>query len=276
VDADSYQTKMARHLAAYRRRRLGLPEETKGTYARPGGAPRAYGHILPRELKWLNIPESFRREVREHVRASPRIKLHKFFHHLNSSQAFALSTFFPYLTRKRMFLAQALDVMPILRWDFEAIPDADENTHVDVWWTSPTGVMTYCEVKLSETAFGTAEDDPRHLRKLEQVYAPVLASHLDPELLEGKEFFKNYQILRNLWLAARSGHERDKVLFLLPKANVRPVEQLDKILAKVRMPLKGRVKVVFVEALLETLVSDRSPTGLGWYAEMLREKYVPE
>ena len=51
-------------------------------------------HILDGD-KWLNIPSGAREQVRVHVEAKG-IKLHRYFHHLNSSQAFALALFVPF------------------------------------------------------------------------------------------------------------------------------------------------------------------------------------
>lgn len=268
---ETYQKRLQRHLAEYRVNRLGV--EATGTYTH-NKVTRSYGHILPAELRWLNIPEPFRLEIRAYVAANPRIKLHDGFHHLNSSQAFTFALFYPYLTQARGTLANALGVSSITEWKFEMIPDDGEKTNVDILWESSENITTFCEVKLSEAAFGPADDDARHKRKLKEIYAPVLGQHIDESLLEPKRFFKNYQVLRNLWLAARKGHERDQVMFLMPKANTGPVEQLNKVLQKVREPLRSRVTVVHVESLLQELAADRTPGGLGWYAAILAEKYL--
>ena len=107
-----------------------------------------------------------------------------------------------------------------------------------------------------------------------RIYGPVLRKQVDDALLEPKAFFANYQILRNLWLAARPGHERDRVVFLLPEANVRLAAQLEAVLGQVRRPLRSRVSVVHVEPLLERLRKDAA-SGLAWYAWWLQQKYVP-
>jgi hypothetical protein len=53
------------------------------------------------------------------------------------------------------------------------------------------------------------------------------------------------------------------------------VEQLNDVLGLVGARLARRVRVVYLEALLEDLVNDTSANGLAWYARMLREKHVP-
>ena len=126
----AYQKRLEQHLSRYRRDRLGVSH--CGTF-RHKGVDRPYGHILPRDLRWLNIPEPFRSEVRGYVSREERIQLHRYFHHLNSSQAFALSLFYPYLTLATNSLATALGVESIERWSFEEVPDPDEGTNVDVF-----------------------------------------------------------------------------------------------------------------------------------------------
>ena len=268
----TYQKRLETHLADYKVHRLGIEEE--GTFVFRGKA-RKYGHILPKPLAWLNIPEPFRKEVREFVERDDRITLHKYFHHLNSSQALAFALFYPYWVRSARTLARAFGATGFDSWDFERIPEPDEGTNVDVWWTSKGGTNTYGEVKLSEREFGGASDDERHHRKLERTYAPILTGVVAESLLEPKTFFANYQILRNLWLASRGGHEKDRVVFLTPGASPGPAKQLKAVLSKVDPSLRTRVRIVHLESLLETLASDRAPNGLGWYARMLQEKYVP-
>jgi hypothetical protein len=224
-------------------------------------------------LKWLNVPEPFRKEVQEYVAEHRDLRLHKYFHHLNSSQAFALALFVPYLTQTPEALRRALRGSQIEAWDLERVPDPHEGTNVDVWWRS-AGTETYCEVKLSEREFGPATDDARHRRKLESIYGPALRGQVDDVLLAPKAFFENYQILRNLWLAARAGHEQDRVVFLLPQANERLAAQLQEVLTRVRRPLRSRVSVVPVETLLERLCKDAA-SGLAWYARWLQQKYLP-
>ena len=267
---DSYQKRVVRHLGEYKEQRLGVRE--KGTFTHRG-TEREYRHILPRALRWLNIPEPFRMEVRQHIEASDHIKLHKNFDHLNSSQAFALALFVPYLLRAPDVMGKALGVHGFEQWDFEVVPNEDEGTNVDVWW-STRGQETYCEVKLSESEFGGATADKRHLDKLAHIYAPSLRGKVADELLEPKTFFANYQILRNVWLAARPGHEKDRVLFLFPEGNVAVGAQLNAALELVGPSVRPRVSVIHVESLLERLAAVRSVDGLGWYAEMLVEKYV--
>jgi hypothetical protein len=235
---------------------------------------RPYGHILPRDLRWLNIPEPFRSEVRGYVSSEERIPLHRYFHHLNSSQAFAFSLFYPYLTLAKGDLAAALGVASIESWSFEIIPEPDEGTNVDVFLGVRGEAPVYCEVKLSEAGFGKARPDARHREKVQNTYRPRLEGKVDPTLLLPETFCASYQILRNLWLAAED--PRASALFLVPKENEVLSSELALVLPLVGAELRARARILFVEDVLTTLtVSGRVGNGLAWYAALLREKYVP-
>src|SRR5437016_2505270 len=90
----SYQEQPRHHLVTYKRDRLGITQS--GTF-RYRGREITRAHILPRELRWLNVLESIRAEVRAYISANHRLRLHRYFHHLNSSQAVALNLFYPFL-----------------------------------------------------------------------------------------------------------------------------------------------------------------------------------
>ena len=270
---ETYQKRLERHLAEYKRHRLGVSARGGFTHK---GVTREYGHILPGELKWLNVPEPFRREIVGYVARHKSIQPHKYFHHLNSSQALAFALFYPYVTHAPRVRARALGMKEVIAVDpmFELVPDSEEGTNVDVSWTCAVSDV-YCEVKLSEREFGAAKADARHRQKLSTMYEPVLRRQVEDALLEEAAFFKHYQILRNLWLVARRGQERAQVLFLMPQANPVLAEQLTTVLGQVGRSLRARTHVVYLEPLLARLVQEKTADGLAWYARMLQEKYVP-
>jgi hypothetical protein len=266
----TYQRALEKHLDRYRREFLGVP--TAGVF-HYRGRDVVRGHILPRDLRWLNIPEPFRRSIREHVRSHRAIRLHRYFHHLNSSQAFALSLFLPFYTHAPKALAAALGASDVKSLRLEAVPLRKEGTNVDVCWRDRAGDVTYCEVKLSELEFGTTVADAPHLKKLNTTYGPVLRQHLAPAALEPTSFFAAYQVFRYLYLAARLKNAR--VVFLLPQSNETLITQLREALRTVRSDLRQRVDVRYVEDLLKRLASPDRDNGLTWYAALLQAKYVP-
>lgn len=268
-----YAKELRTHLTAYKHWRLGV--RRPGEFSHKGKI-LTYGHILPKELKWLNILEPFRLEIREFIRNHSALKLHKYFHHLNSSQALTLNLFFPYFEGGPAdVLIRALGQKgSVSQWAPELIVDSDEGTNVDVAWRNESGKWTYCEVKLSEQDFGKAKPDRRHLDKLERIYRPELHRHVPPELLEPGPFFAHYQIFRNIWVAARD--PGSTVLFLLPEKNTRLWAPLRTIHAALGPKLQRYVRLVPLENCL-TKLSEQSGRAdqLAWYARLLNEKYVP-
>ena len=268
----TYTQMLQRHLAAYKSARLGVKEA--GVFLHQGREVR-HAHILPKELRWLNILEPIRTEVREYMDQHPGVKLHKYFHHLNSSQAFAFNLFFPCFEQgASLALLRAMGLPgDVAGWQPEYIEDPAEGTNFDVMWQAPDGARTFCEVKLSEQEFGSAQDDRRHRQKLDGIYRPVLSGQCAASLLEPSEFFANYQLLRNVWVAAKEPGAT--VVFLVPRANTALWSQLEPFIAQLAPSLARRVHAVAVEDVLGSLASsEHSPPHLAWYARLLREKYV--
>lgn len=269
----SYTKALQQHLSNYKASRLGVTE--CGTFVHRG-RELSYAHILPHELGWLNILEPIRTEVREYLELHTQVKKHKFFHHLNSSQAFAFNLFFPFFEQgDATVLLGAMGLSTEFSgWKLEHVEQIEEGTNVDVAWHAASGAKTYCEVKLSEQEFGIAKDDERHRQKLKYIYRPVLADQCDSDLLEPTAFFAHYQLLRNVWLAARSPDA--SVVFLVPRANSAVWSQLDPLFKKLAPDLARRVHAVAIEDVLAVLASPTSTSPrLAWYAHLLREKYVP-
>lgn len=265
-----YQTALQQHLGNYARRRLGVFE--KGTYR-----GRLYSHVLPARLRFLNLLESFRAELQDYLRAHPSIRLHRYFHHLNSSQAFALNLFYPYFAAggpEARALSASLGVdATVLDWEFEGVPDEKEGTNVDVVWHTPAGACVFCEVKLSEAGFGTAENDARHQKKLAQIYKPRLKGLVSDDLLKDKAFFDNYQLLRNVTLLA--GGEGHQLVILAPRENESLQPPLRKILASVEPSVRERISVACIEDCLRNLRESPSLSlDLRLYAARMQEKYV--
>lgn len=268
----NYARKLNDHLASYKTRRLGALEPGTFTYR---GEPRPYEHILPKDEQWLNLLEPYRADIRQYLKSKrPAIRLHRYFHHLNSSQAFALNLFFPYFEKggASQLLAALGSEGSLSSWEPECIVDEDERTNVDLAWQSG-GSRTFCEVKLSEQEFGTATDDEAHREKLERFYRPCLEGTCPPELLHPEMFFRNYQLLRNVWLIAREPGA--KLVFLVPRANTTIWRRLNSFLGLLPEPLATRVRAVAVEDVIDSLAAANDlPAALRGYGELLREKYV--
>lgn len=264
---------MKDHLSEYKEQKLGVRD--CGTF-RYRGRDLTYAHILPRDIKWLNVLETFRDEIRGY--AQNEIKLHKYFHHLNSSQGFALNLFVPFFGARSSERASLIRSLGLSddgsdEWHAEYIANSAEGTNVDFAWRNSQSGWTFCEVKLTEQEFGRAKNDDRHLKKLANIYKPVLCKHFSPEMLEPLAFFESYQIFRNIWLAARD--PRNEVLFLIPRDNKILWRQLEKVTDFLEPKLAGRVHVTAIEDCLCKLVSNSEISDSSRdYVSKLCEKYV--
>lgn len=270
----TYEDRLKKHLVQYKHEIMG--DLAPGVYRR-GDREVLHEHILPDDKKWLNLLEGARPGVRAFLDSHPEVKLHRDFHHLNSSQAFALNLFVPYLEgglSASSAMLHAFGQTETLRdWRPEAVPVGEEGTNIDALWTTSDGTTTFCEVKLSESEFGKATRDQPHLDKLSKFYAPVLTGHIDDDLLEPAEFFNHYQMLRNVWHMVREPGSR--LVFLLPRANEKIWPVLDQFLPRILPDTRARIAVVAIEDLIERLCSDaESPESLRVHAEELHRKYV--
>jgi len=272
-----YIKRLKEHLARYSRDQLHITE--------PGifwwkGSKIVHYHILPRKCADLNFLPDCRSALQAHLDANrKKITLHRFFHHLTSSQAFAFNLFFPFLTcdqpRATSFFSHFGTTQPRPDdWEFESIPDKEEGTNVDVAWTTSDGGRLYCEVKLTEAEFGAAKDLPKYSVKLETIYRGRLSALVPEKYLEPTTFRAHYQILRNLALLHRD--PRDRLVFLLPRENEAVQRKLNPLLDDLRPEVRSRARVVFIEELIESLVTDSSLSpALRNHARAVKTKYIP-
>jgi hypothetical protein len=269
----SYQDDLKRHLADYKRLRLGIGEPGLFAYR---GRQVQHHHNLPMANASTNQLEEAEPAANAYLAANPHNR-HRYFHHLNSSQAFAFNLFFPYFggdAESSSALLRAFGQPGVLSaWEPEAVPASEEETNIDVLWTTTDGTRTICEVKLSEADFGKAKDDDRHRTKLMSIYTQMLAEHLEPGRLEPTAFFEAYQFNRNVWHMLRA--ERGRLMFLLPRSNARLWAQLQKLLSGVVPATRSRISAVAIEDVLSNLsADDRCPVTLRNYALRLQQKYL--
>lgn len=268
----SYQDDLKKHLVEFKRQILGISEPGVFRYR---GRDVKHHHILPLAKASANLFQEAEAAANAFLASNPR-KRHRYFHHLNSSQAFAFNLFFPYFSSEpdsATALLRALGQDGVLdEWEPEAVPVPDEETNVDVRWATTEGVQTFCEVKLSETDFGTAVDDARHRTKLVDIYSPILNGHLEPARLEPLAFFSAYQFNRNVWHMVRTDGSR--LIFLLPRANAGLWTLLQHLLSGVVPPTRERISAVAIEDVLAALSDDgQCPIKLREYSRKLKQKY---
>ncbi len=267
----TYQERMIQHLSSYAKTIPGL-------LGRGAFRGRRYEHILP-DGQWdLNLIEPFRDKLKRFLSERSDIKRHQYFHHLNSSQAFAFNLFYPYFseggaTARELSAAMGIDD-DVSSWEFEAVPYPKERTNVDVLWRLPDGATVYCEVKLSESEFGTAKSDHEHEVKWAGTYAPGLRKMVSVDLLEKTTFFAHYQLLRNIWLL--SANNRDRLVLFFPRENKSLLPQLERVLVGVDPEVRKRIYVTYVEDVIARLADTHwRLVDLQEHSCALAGKYIP-
>ncbi|WP_309717062.1 hypothetical protein [Armatimonas sp.] len=86
----SYQDDLKLHLSSYKKSVLGV--SVQGEFIHQGKVI-LYDHILPKVDTDLNLLP-----IARSLEGSFRKSRHRYFHHLNSSQAFAFNLFLPFFT----------------------------------------------------------------------------------------------------------------------------------------------------------------------------------
>jgi Restriction Endonuclease associating with ARP len=269
----SYQDDLKSHLAEYKRLHLGIIEPGVFRYR---GRNLLYHHILPLAKASANLLSEAQSTASAFLAVDPR-KRHRYFHHLNSSQAFAFSLFFPYFSGGPVAASVLLRALgqkgALAKWEPEAVLVPDEETNIDVCWETSDGLATFCEVKLSEADFGKAVDDARHRAKLRDIYSKALGSHLQRSRLEPSVFFNAYQFNRNLWHMVRT--DRSRLIFLLPRSNTRLWRLLQGLLVGVVPITQERISVIAIEDVIANLLADdECPEWLRKYPSKLNQKYI--
>lgn len=267
-----YIARLQRHLTNYKSSVLLIQES--GVWGKP---PHPYPHILPAERRELNIVAPFR-EAFWRAQRQRGWKLHKYFHHLSSSQALAFNVLFllypevpSRMVATRRILGLPQDVPCHL--DFETVLDAREGTNIDALITAG-GTRTILEVKLTERAFGAAQADERHLAKLANIYSPLLAGRVESSCLEPSAFFREYQLYRNLSQVRRD--TADRVLLLLPRARTQLWQHAASWCESTTLgSLRGCIQVVALEDVVVALAADSANVDLdrAAIAEVTR-KYI--
>lgn len=278
-EAHLYAGMMRRHLVHYRTSVLGVT--SAGTWKKRDGTEVEVAHVLPKEAVRLNIVPSVRDDFWRWFDGARRApKLHTYFGHLTSSQAFAFNLFFPFLSgspavRAVLLRGLGLPFDMIIDWEFEKIVDAIERTNFDVCLNVDDNVQVLAEVKLTEDGFASATDSPRRKLKLPK-YREMLRSVVRGDLLDDATILANYQLFRNLSYLVTPGTH---VVLLTPRKNSRTKSAVAFAREAVLATCAARLHTPWIEDVLDSLHAQAQSVErarLEPIASELRSKYLPE
>ncbi len=235
-------------------------------------------HILPVKFRTYNILENYR----ESFFSSPNSKIdfHKYFHHLNSSQALCINLFFPLILDEKLYLILDLLGIPgqsITEVAFEKESElesgAGRKTNFDFYILLADDTKVYFEIKYTESEFGKAKDDDEHRAKYEKTYLPLLRNndYIKREFSDVDEFLKSYQIMRNLCHI----NENSFVVFVYPEANKKIHIQAQTAKESI-LTNKGNKKfrILTLESTIEQIIDMVDETRLKTHYQEFKLKYL--
>lgn len=271
----NFRDVVSQHLGLYKTEHLGIAEDGIFHYR---GKDIRKSHILPIQHLQANILEPYR--SRFFVPSNGKIKLHRYFHHLNSSQALCINLFLPLMVESKLelFLGElGGQVEGGLISEFEMDSDLEEaarKTSFDFFVQNGSARKIYVEVKYTEDGFGIANNDQEHRDKFKSTYLPLIdsSSYLTPQCRDEQFFLGHYQILRNLV------HIKDNsnVVLLFPKQNKKVLEEaIEARESMLNEEGRARLKIVFLEDFVASLEDQCAGTSLDGYYQQFRSKYLP-
>lgn len=232
-----------------------------GTYTYRG-KQYEYGHIL-KFAKGKRIEAIEKYNLLSGLRFDGFIsaeKVHRYAHHLNSSQVLCYNFFRPMLnddhTSKQKLVAllkeQGIHISENAKCDFEYDDYMDfkeERTEFD-FHVADGDTEVFFEIKYIEDGFGGAKTDPRHREKFNGTYSDMLKKCrcLKDNNPSYKEFLKNYQLYRNV---LRINDKHKYTIFITAKGNAKTYTQLDAFLKNINDEYKGNVIALYWEDLIE-------------------------
>ena len=225
----------------------------------------------------MNILEGYRAEFIRYEKKH-KIKCHRYFNHLNSSQAACFNLFLPLVLSERYDrqFCELLGVNPgrITDKKFEKIICQEEGTNFDFYMKHDSGVQIYLEFKYTEQEFGKAVCNKARREKLKKIYKPKLTGKISCEYLEKEKFFSHYQLLRNLvYFKPEKG---DLVIFVYPKSNEKLKDtscDLDKIAPEKN--IRKAIKVRHLEDIVGYAIAlfSGNNEALACHYRRYQEKY---
>jgi hypothetical protein len=273
----NYKDCVKDHLSHYKINNLGVIEN--GVWK---GNNVPYSHILPIDLQDLNFLGCYRRELWNYIEEK-NLRLHKDFHHLNSSQAVCLNFFFPLLVENQLdLLLQVLNVPneEIEICEFEKVLSVAEGTNFDFYLKLKSGRQLFFEIKYTETKFGKVTSGLKYQQKYQDIYKHSLANKIRSGVNEYEELVNHYQLLRNV--SHINPTKEDMVFIICPLHNTSLRNEYDYVMDNVvDSSLHKNICYITWESLvsdLQNILQDSLPSLNRMkenYAEF-EEKYLKD
>jgi hypothetical protein len=234
---------------------------------------KKYGHILPEILKERNILASnYYQSIIDEIK-NKDIKLHQYFHHLNSSQALCFNLFHPLLVENYLFpifnkVNKKIEQNEIVeKYEFEYIADHRENTNFDLFLKTKNNINFYFEIKYTENEFGKEIKDEKHIQKYNTIYKNKLKVFNNVNI---DIFLQYYQIFRNL-IYNDNGYS----IFVFPRDRIDLENSLNEVLNKYcNKKQQEHAIIIYIENIVESIL-DYDNQKIKDHYKLFMEKYCP-
>lgn len=269
----SFRDRAIVHLIEYKHNVLNVTEP--GRWKRNG---KEYAHILPEGMLELNLLEGYRSELMAYIRDN-KIRLHKDFHHLNSSQALCLNFFYPMLADNQMHLLLELLHCEDEGYEtcmFERVSEID-GTNFDFSISLKSGREIYFEIKYSENRFGSVKDKEQYRRKYKEVYRKQLTGKIRDSVHEYQALLDHYQLMRNI--SHVNAESDDLLIIICPKDRSKLLQEFNIVMEQIVEPkLHDKIRLITWETIMQRLnkkleQTSNIPDRLKAHYSQLEEKY---
>ena len=260
------QKRIKEHLAEYKLYVLGI--SNNGIWKQNN---KQYPHILPEGQSLMNlIPGDYYKGLCE---ITYNIKLHRDFHHLNSSQALTINLFGPMQLEKDFSILHdnGIEVSNNTASLFEY--EQPDGTVFDFYINN--GVKNiYFEVKYTEETFGTKSKSKNNDSRWTELYDPTRDSYktsMDKILKDNTKakdlFFSQYQLWRNIVRISNN----DTVVFVFPASRKDLEAEVNSAIEKVKPEYANSIKILHIDDICK---SGENHDKLSSHYAKFREKYL--
>ena len=233
-----------------------------------------YSHILPKDEIEKNLLQT---DFKEKLHATfselkSKNQIHRYFHHLNSSQAFALNLFVPVMEGElyQDFLGKKIG--NVSKAEFEHIEEnsfeKNENrkTNFD-FYICADKKNYFFEVKYTEDSFGKAKNDTSHQEKYKRTYKAELEK-ICSKSIDEKRFLKEYQLWRNLCHA-----QYGEVYFISPSFRTDLKVRVEEEKSLLKTEYQDLVNVLEIDDFVKRMIDSNNEKISAHYKEF-KKKYL--
>ncbi|HHX66568.1 MAG: hypothetical protein WAO56_01685 [Miniphocaeibacter sp.] len=205
-----FNKRIKEHLTDYKNNVLRIKEN--GLYK---GEEK--GHVLPGKVEDNFLSDTYSL----YTKYCNENRLNTYSNHLNSSQIMCMNFFLPLFNRKEVFNKIISETLGVKEEDLGEIIDFfcnamhNEKYQFDIYVEYSSGYKIFLETKYSEENFRTFQGEDKD-QAWEERYKDLLKDSLYLKDLEKEDFYKDYQIYRNVALIK---NKKDYVIFLYPFDN---------------------------------------------------------